>query len=72
MGKPTNQVIHLGYCRCRAANTLICWVNPRRPMYCPECGTRVFHHYPRSKWDNTQSPATLRIENENAAFIGVD
>lgn len=20
----------------------ICWVNPRLPTYCPECGTRVF------------------------------
>ena len=21
---------------------LICWVNPRIPNYCPECGERVF------------------------------
>ena len=21
---------------------MLCWVNPRFPNYCPECGTRVF------------------------------
>jgi len=21
---------------------LVCWVNPRIPNYCPECGTHVF------------------------------
>ena len=48
---------------------LICWVNPRRPMYCPECGKRVFHHYPRGKWDALFSAAWLRVENEDNAFI---
>ena len=23
-------------------NILLCWVNPRLPNYCPECGVRVF------------------------------
>jgi hypothetical protein len=22
---------------------LLCWVNPRYPNYCPECGTRVLN-----------------------------
>jgi hypothetical protein len=21
--------------------TVLCWVNPRMPNYCPECGTRI-------------------------------
>jgi len=37
-------------------------------MYCPECGTRVFHHYPTGKWHNTYSPAWLRIEDDAKAF----
>lgn len=22
--------------------TLLCWVNPRLPNYCPECGERIY------------------------------
>jgi hypothetical protein len=47
---------------------LICWVNPRRPNYCPECGARVFHHFLKERWEATFSPAWLRIENDDKAF----
>ena len=46
---------------------ILCWVNPRRPMYCPECGVRVFSHFPRDKWDNTFSEAWLRIATPSKA-----
>ena len=69
MSKPTNQFIQFRLLQMPCCQILICWVNPRRPMYCPECGKPVFHHYPRGKWDTINSPATLRIENENNAFI---
>lgn len=23
-------------------HTILCWVNPRMPNFCPECGTRVY------------------------------
>lgn len=53
--------------------TMICWVNPRRPAYCPECGTHVFRHYPRETWDASYSPAWLRIEApEKATYVATD
>lgn len=40
-------------------STLLCWVNPRLPTYCPECGT---HIYPDIKSHVTfdDNNATLR------------
>lgn len=26
----------------RCCGTLLCWVNPRLPNYCPECGVRCY------------------------------
>lgn len=23
-------------------HTLLCWVNPRKPNYCPECGKHIY------------------------------
>jgi len=66
---PSNQPVPFRLLQMPCCNILICWVNPRRPMYCPECGTRVFHHYPSGKWHNTYSPAWLRIEDDAKAFI---
>jgi hypothetical protein len=43
-------------------NIILCWVNPRRPMYCPECGARIFNHFPNSKWMEQYSNAWLEIE----------
>jgi hypothetical protein len=39
-------------------------------MYCPECGVRVFHNFPRLKWDNTFSEAWLRVQDYHAAAYG--
>lgn len=27
---------------CSECGTLLCWVNPRPPNYCPECGKYIF------------------------------
>jgi hypothetical protein len=37
-------------------------------MYCPECGTRIFHIFPKKKWERTCSAAWLRIADESKAF----
>lgn len=34
------RLLHMEGC----CHTLLCWVNPRLPTYCPECGT---HCYPQ-------------------------
>ena len=70
--KPSNQRVQFRLLQMPCCNILICWVNPRRPMYCVECGTKVFHHYPRERWDATYSDATLRIENETKAFYSAE
>jgi hypothetical protein len=70
MSKPTNDFIKFRLIHMPCCHQLICWVNPRRPMYCPECGTRVFNHFPRDKWDNTYSEAWLRISDPDKANIG--
>ena len=54
--------IHMACC-----GTLICWVNSRRPNYCPECGKFIFVVFPRIKWDAIFSSAWLKIENERKA-----
>jgi hypothetical protein len=64
MSKPTNQIVQFRLIEMPCCHTLICWVNPRRPMYCPECGTRIFNCFPKVKWENTYSEATLRVEDE--------
>lgn len=28
---------------CPECRFLMCWVNPRKPTYCPECGKMIFH-----------------------------
>jgi hypothetical protein len=30
------------YIQMECCYVLLCWVNPRLPSYCPECGTRVY------------------------------
>lgn len=41
MTKQTEQIpfklLHMECC-----GHLLCWVNPRYPSYCPECGDRVY------------------------------
>ena len=35
----------MGYFRyilCPECGQLLCWVNPRLPNYCPECGRHIF------------------------------
>lgn len=39
----------------------LCWVNPRLPTYCPECGTLVF--------TQLKSDMSLTLLNDEAAVI---
>jgi len=36
----------------------LCWVNPRLPTYCPECGELVFH--------NLQHEQNVLLKDDNA------
>lgn len=43
-------------------HTLLCWVNPRLPNYCPECGTMVI--------SEIKSCVTLLDENASLKVEG--
>jgi hypothetical protein len=41
--------------------TLLCWVNPRLPSFCPECGTICLSQV--KEWVTTHDPqAILKVE----------
>jgi hypothetical protein len=42
----TTELIHFRLLVTPCCTTLLCWVNPRLPTYCPECGS---HLYPEVK-----------------------
>ena len=68
MTKLSNQRVQFRLLQMPCCNTLICWVNPRRPNWCPECGKGVIYHYSRERWTETYSDAWLRIEDDDKAF----
>jgi len=34
--------VHFRLIRMPCCGFLVCWVNPRYPTHCPECGTNIF------------------------------
>jgi hypothetical protein len=36
------QRVHFRLIRMPCCGQLLCWVNPRLPSHCPECGTSVY------------------------------
>jgi len=42
MATATREQIHFRYIQMPCCNHLLCWVNPRLPSYCPECGTSIY------------------------------
>ena len=48
---------------------MLCWLNPRLPNYCPECGHFVFpdlrHHHPECILES-HSDAWIRYGDEEA------
>lgn len=54
------RLIHTECCR-----TLLCWVNPRLPSYCPECGKRC--HPAVKSWVTFSCKGNLRLPENNVA-----
>jgi hypothetical protein len=46
----TRERIHFRLIQTPCCGQLLCWVNPRLPTYCPECGTNIFRSL---KFDGT-------------------
>lgn len=38
----TNERVLFRLMQMPCCNHLLCWVNPRLPSYCPECGTFIY------------------------------
>jgi hypothetical protein len=57
MSKTTERV-HFRLLRTNCCGALLCWVNPRFPSFCPECGSRV---YPEIKGCVTHSDDTALL-----------
>jgi hypothetical protein len=38
----TNELVHFRLIVCPECSVALCWVNPRLPSYCPECGKRIY------------------------------
>lgn len=72
MGKPSNQQVPFRLIQMPCCSILICWVNSRRPNYCPECGTRIIRYFPKERWEATFSPAWLRVEDDDKALYRCD
>ena len=65
--RPSNSPVQFRLLQMPCCSILICWVNPRRPMYCPECGSKVFHAFPKARWEEQYSSAWLKIEDIDKA-----
>src|ERR1700723_1474644 len=70
--RPSNQAIQFRLIQMSCCGQLLCWVNPRRPMHCPECGASVFHLFPKDRWETTYSTAWLRVEDGSRAFYSTE
>lgn len=42
MPSKVNQIVPFRMFHMPCCGHLLCWVNPRKPNYCPECGTHVY------------------------------
>lgn len=38
----TTERVHFRLLTTPCCTALLCWVNPRLPTYCPECGTSIY------------------------------
>ena len=40
--QPTTERVPFRLLETPCCSQLFCWVNPRLPIYCPECGTHIY------------------------------
>ncbi len=61
MPKPVNERIIFRLIHTPCCHTLLCWVNPRLPNVCPECGERIYAKLKTGDHIITSSEGWLRI-----------
>lgn len=62
----TTERVHFRFLQAPCCSALLCWVNPRLPNYCPECGTHIFPAI-RSCVLNSDDSAFLKVDH--SAFV---
>lgn len=63
MGNSTNEKVPFKLFVMPCCGQQLCWVNPRYPNRCPECGEFVFLKLRTGAHTMMDSPAWLRIED---------
>lgn len=56
----TAERVHFRLIQTPCCSSLLCWVNPRLPSYCPECGASIY----RSSITMDDTNATITYSNE--------
>ena len=51
---------------------LLCWVNPRPPAYCPECGKFILAAIKSGEHTRMQCDGWLRLENDDVQVAETD
>lgn len=64
----TIERIHFRLLVTPCCTTQLCWVNPRLPTYCPECGARVYPEI-RSEVRVSDENATIKYSEEMKARV---
>lgn len=58
-----NEKVHFRLLACPECNHQVCWVNPRLPSYCPDCGKHIYARLRTGVSVLIDCPAWLRYEN---------
>lgn len=56
-----NEKVHFRLITCPDCNHQMCWVNPRLPSFCPECGSRIYSHL-------LANPSRILVSDDNATL----
>lgn len=63
MSRPaTNEQVPFKLMQMPCCNHQVCWINPRLPTYCPECGTAVYMKLKSGAFTLDERTGWLRLE----------
>lgn len=58
----TNERVYFRLIQTPCCNTLLCWVNPRMPNFCPECGAAIWLKKQGEHIRHSDDFAMLKVE----------
>jgi len=61
MTTASNEKVRFRLLEMPCCHQLVCWVNPRLPTFCPECGTFILAEVKSGSQTRCDSEAWLRI-----------